>query len=89
MRDGAKTSSPTDHKNDLTMKLATAALLIAPAVAFSPATNFGASRTALYMSTEAATETKVRFCDIFAMWESRRPSENPHCLQGFLLDSGH
>jgi hypothetical protein len=44
------------------MKLATAALLIAPAVAFSPATNFGASRTALHMSTEAATETKVSFC---------------------------
>jgi fructose-bisphosphate aldolase class II len=41
------------------MKLATAALLIAPAVAFSPATNFGASRTALHMSTEAATETKA------------------------------
>ena len=49
----------------MTMKLATAALLIAPAVAFSPATNFGASRTALYMSTEAATETKV--CFLFAV----------------------
>jgi hypothetical protein len=66
MRVGAKRlrfSTPTDTtKKTSTMKLATAALLIAPAVAFSPATNFGASRTALHMSTEAATETKVSFC---------------------------
>jgi hypothetical protein len=42
-----------------TMKLATAALLIAPAVAFSPATSFGVRRTALNMATETAEETKV------------------------------
>lgn len=42
-----------------TMKLATAALLIAPAVAFSPATSFGVRTTALNMATETATEKKV------------------------------
>ena len=43
------------------MKLAVAALFIAPAVAFSPAASFGTRRSALYMSTETASETKVRF----------------------------
>jgi len=41
------------------MKLAIAALLVAPAVAFTPNAAFGASRTALHMSTEAAAETKA------------------------------
>ena len=41
------------------MKLALASLLVAPAVAFAPG-HFGARRTALHMSTEAAEETKVR-----------------------------
>jgi hypothetical protein len=40
------------------MKLAVAALLVAPAVAFSGA-SFSVKRTALHMSTEAAEETKV------------------------------
>jgi len=41
------------------MKLVTAALLIAPAVAFSPATSFGVRRTVLNMATETASETKA------------------------------
>jgi len=40
------------------MKLSIAALLVAPAVAFSPAA-FGTARSALHMSTEAATEEKA------------------------------
>lgn len=40
------------------MKLVTAVLLIAPAVAFSPATSFGVRRTVLNMATETASETK-------------------------------
>jgi len=43
----------------LIMKLVTAALLIAPAVAFSPATSFGVRRTVLNMATETASETKA------------------------------
>jgi len=42
----------------LIMKLVTAVLLIAPAVAFSPATSFGVRRTVLNMATETASETK-------------------------------
>jgi fructose-bisphosphate aldolase class II len=41
------------------MKLAVAALLLAPAVAFSPTASFGTRRSALHMSTEAASETKA------------------------------
>jgi len=41
------------------MKLALASLLVAPAVAFAPTSHFGAPRTALQMSTEAAEETKA------------------------------
>lgn len=40
------------------MKLSIAALLVAPAVAFSPSA-FGTSRSALHMSTEAAAEAKA------------------------------
>jgi hypothetical protein len=47
------------------MKLAVAALCIAPAVAFSPAALFGTRRTALHMSTEAVAETKVGFVRSF------------------------
>lgn len=57
------------------MKLATAALLIAPAVAFAPATSFGARRTALYMATETAEETKVSFRSKF--WNRRRHARIP------------
>jgi len=60
-----------------TMKLATAALLIAPAVAFSPATSFGVRRTALNMATETASETKVCSCLTISSSESVSSCENP------------
>jgi len=41
------------------MKLAVAALLVSSALAFAPSSRFGAPRTAMHMSTEAAEETKA------------------------------
>ena len=42
------------------MKLSTAFLLVAPAVAFTPGATFSRPASTLGMSTEAQTETKVR-----------------------------
>jgi hypothetical protein len=50
---------PLSRNDESKMKLAVAALILAPAVAFSPAASFGTRRSALHMSTETASETKV------------------------------
>jgi hypothetical protein len=60
------------------MKLALASLLVAPVVAFAPSGAFGTRRSAMQMSTEASTETKVRFsseshltacCQLLEAWK--------------------
>ncbi len=49
-----------ENNKQLTMKLSTAFLLAAPAVAFTPGATFSRPVSSLMMSTEAETETKVR-----------------------------